>query len=204
MLISLHQVGHEYTTPLFRDLSETLSSGDVFAIYGPSWVGKTTLLCILGRLFSPKHGNITFHSSLTDRQKDFWYAFVGGPFFEDMTAKENILFLDSLSHISPSQDTYHSLLQYFEMEAFEHIPVRSLSVWQRERVNIIRAFVHNPQIIILDEPGSNLDERLFQKLFTFLEEKKHAWKHLIIMATHNQEYKHLANKILTLKPLQDV
>ena len=203
MLISIEKIWHSYDHPLFENLSENLDFGDFFAIYGPSGVGKTTLLQIVGRLLEPKKWSMKFHTSLTDRQKDFWYAFVGWPFFEEMTVKQNILFLEFFSKIKLDIEKYENMMDYFEMKKYENTPVKSLSIGQRERVNIIRAFVHNPKIIILDEPGSNLDDRLFEKLFEFLKKEKQSKKNILVIATHQSRYRDIANKSTHLELIEN-
>lgn len=202
-LISFKNLWHYYNHPLFENISENIEIGDFLALYGPSGVGKSTFLQILGQLLKPKNGSITFHTFHTERQKAFWYAFVGGPFFEEMTTKENILFLQNFSNIKPDLQKYEEMLEFFKMKKFENIPVKSLSIGQRERVNIIRAFVHNPEIIILDEPGSNLDDKNFAKLFEFLKKEKESKKNAIIIATHNPKYREIANKIITLDLIEN-
>jgi len=85
--------------------------------------------------------------------------------------EENILFLESFSSIEIERAYYQELIEYFEISELTGRSARTLSVGQRERTNIVRAFVHQPKIVILDEPGSNLDEALFQKTFAFLEKQ---------------------------------
>lgn len=198
MLISLKNIGFSYCYPLFEKISETLEIGDFLAIYGPSWVGKSTLLEIIGNIRKPSNGKIFFDSSLSDRQKDFWYSFVGGPFFEEITVRENILFLEFFSKITIDRDFYAELLEIFEIKNLENLSVKNLSAGQRERVNMVRAFVHKPKIVILDEPGSNLDARLFEKTLQFLKNQKNS---VICVATHHHEYRKIATKIITLQPL---
>lgn len=95
---------------------------------------------------------MNFHTFLTDRQKAFGYAFIGGPFFEELTVKENILFLENFSKITPNKEKYEEMMHFFHVKQFENTPIKLLSIGQRERINIIRAFVHEPKIIIIDEP----------------------------------------------------
>lgn len=120
-----------------------------------------------------------------------------------MTAKENILFLQNFSKIKPNLEKYEEMMEFFDMKKFENSTIKSLSIGQRERVNIIRAFVHDPKIIIMDEPGSNLDDKNFLKLFEFLEKEKTEHKKAIIIATHDARYQKIANKILTFELLEN-
>lgn len=203
MLISLENIWHSYNHKLFENISEKIDLGDFVALYWPSGVGKTTFLQACWQLLTPKEWSITFHTFLTDRQKSFWYAFVWGPFFEEMSVRDNILFLSVFSNVDIDLAKYDEMLEFFEMKKFENSLVKSLSVGQRERVNIIRAFVHNPRVIILDEPGSNLDDRLFQKLFQFFQKEKKSWKNAIIIATHHSQYRELANKIINLELIEN-
>lgn len=120
-----------------------------------------------------------------------------------MSVKDNILFLDVFSEIIPDPAKYQEIMHYFEMEKFENTPVKSLSIGQRERVNIMRAFVHDPKVVILDEPGSNLDDRLFDKLFAFLEEENTKHKTTIIAATHHARYRDISTKTLYLDLIEN-
>jgi len=115
-----------------------------------------------------------------------------------MTVRENILFLEFFSKITIDRDFYAELLEIFEIKNLENLSVKNLSAGQRERVNMVRAFVHKPKIVILDEPGSNLDTRLFGKIFQFLKNQKNS---AICIATHHKEFEEIATKIITLQPL---
>ena len=153
---------------------------------------------IIGNIRKPSNGTVIFDPSLTDRQKNFGYSFVGGPFFEEMTVRENILFLEFFTKIIIDRRFYEELLEIFEIKNLENLSVKNLSAGQRERVNIVRSFLHKPKIVILDEPGSNLDARLFEKTLQFLKNQKNS---IICVATHHHEYREIATKIITLQPL---
>ncbi len=90
------------------------------------------------------------------------------------------------------------LMQYFGIQNLKNQILRTLSVGQRERVNIVRAFVHMPKIVILDEPGSNLDEALFEKTFLFLKSQAEDKKITLCIATHTQQYSTIATKNISL------
>lgn len=199
MLIQLDHIGYKYSnTLIFSDISLTLKSWEILTIYGPSWSGKTTLLKNIGKLITPSIGQATFHHTLSDRQRSFGYGFIDGPFFEEMSVQDNILFLQHFTDIKLDMDFYVTLLERFEMQTYIHKLLRELSVGQRERVNIIRALVHRPQVVILDEPGSNLDDRLFDIVYECIDEIKSIQNTLICIATHNDIYKKISNQSITL------
>jgi ABC-type multidrug transport system ATPase subunit len=89
---------------------------------------------------------------------------------------------------TPIDETwYRELLEYFEMEKYELSKLSELSAGQRERVSLIRTFVHEPQIIILDEPGSHLDELLQDKLLGFIA-KYHKEHHTTFVISSHGEF----------------
>lgn len=95
---------------------------------------------------------------------------IDGPFFEMLSVQDNIYLLEHFAGVTLDLDYYHELIEYFEIASLVHMPVISLSTGQRERVNYVRALVHRPSVVILDEPGANLDAHLFAKLLSHLEQ----------------------------------
>lgn len=129
MLIELDHIGYRYReSTIFSDISLSLKKGEVLTLYGPSGSGKTTLLQILGKLIEPTTGKAIFDRALDDRQKSFGYAFIDGPFFEEMSVHDNILFLEQFANVKIDRDYYRELLELFEMQKYEKKLVRELSV----------------------------------------------------------------------------
>lgn len=113
-------------------------------------------------------GELSSKSLQEKRFSLFGYHFVDGDFFEEMSTRDNILMLANIMNTPIDENWYEELLTFFEMNAYESARVNALSAGQRERVSLIRAFVHKPQIVLLDEPGSHLDEALQNKLKDFI------------------------------------
>lgn len=114
----------------------------------------------------------------------FGYHFVDGDFFEEMSTRENILMLANIMDTPIDTDWYEELLAFFEMDTYESARVNKLSAGQRERVSLIRALVHKPKILILDEPGSHLDEVLQTKLMEFIERYHRETNATILISSH--------------------
>lgn len=90
-------------------------------------------------------------------------------FFEEMSTLDNIYILPELMKVSLDKDWVDELYHELEMDEFINTPIKELSAGQRERISIIRSIVHKPKILILDEPGSHLDEALAKKTNRLIE-----------------------------------
>lgn len=167
-------------------------------ITGPSGAWKTTLLSLIWGLILPQSWNILYHLDMSLRDRLFWYAFIDGPFFENLSMKENILFLENFLSIQIDREYYQYLIQYFEIDTLEDTRVISLSSGQRERVNFVRALVHHPSVVILDEPGANLDNRLFLKLYNFIEKHSEDRDTTFAMVSHDPRFASVATKHIEL------
>jgi ABC-type multidrug transport system ATPase subunit len=100
---------------IFHDISLDISAGDIHLITGPSGVGKSTLLSILGGIVPPQSGSMTYHTDLSPRAHAFGYALIDGPFFESLTARDNISLLTEFAHIPYDVAHYEELVSYFDI-----------------------------------------------------------------------------------------
>jgi len=200
-LIHIKNLSYSYgSIVLFRDISFDVFLGGLYLISGPSGVWKTTLLSLIGGINSPENGVIEYNSVLSPRERWFGYAFIDGPFFETLSVRENIFLLENFSGVKIDREYYRELLEYFEIESLESTPLISLSAWQRERVNCIRAHIHKPKVIILDEPGSNLDNHLFEKILSFFEKNIQQNHTSYVIVSHDARFTQMATKHIELIP----
>lgn len=201
-LISITNLSYNFWKNfLFKNLSFEISSWEIVLITGPSGVGKTTLLSLIWRIVAPQLGNIEYDTILSSREKWFGYALIDGPFFETLSVKENIFLLESFAGIKINISYYRELLEYFEIQALEFQSLISLSAGQRERVNFVRALVHQPKVIILDEPWSNLDAHLFKKLVSFIQKNIKESDTSYVIVSHDSRFIKIASQQIELTPL---
>ena len=143
-----------------RDVSLTLGAGQTLVVFGPNGAGKTTLLRILATLLRPHEGRVrVLGASLPD---EAWAVrgrvglLAHEPLlYRELSARENLRFHARLHDLA--DERVEELLESLEMSARAAEPVRTLSRGMVQRVAIARAVLHDPELLLLDEPHSNLD-----------------------------------------------
>lgn len=178
-----------------ENVSLQIERGEVFCLLGPNGAGKTTLLKMLATLILPTSGTVYINGY--DIVKDeigvkSSIGFVGGDersFYWRLTGKQNLEFYSTFYNISSSQakKRINELIEFLQID-FPDKSVGEYSTGMKQRLGIARALLHNPPILLMDEPTKSLDPETAQKLHFFLKEElaKKQGK-TILFATHNLE-----------------
>jgi heme exporter protein A len=169
------------------DLS--VGEGEFLTIFGPNGAGKTTLLRILSSLTKPTAGRILVAGHDMRKEPQEIRKSVGfishEPFlYESLSASENIRFFASMYGISNAEEKAAEVIRKVGLENRRHDLVRTFSSGMKQRLAVARAIVHDPKILLLDEPYSGLDQhgtRIFNEMLKLLK----AQKRTILMTTHN-------------------
>jgi heme exporter protein A len=142
------------------DVSLSLAEGHTLVVFGPNGAGKTTLLRVLATLLRPHAGSVRVLGS--DLSRDSWavrgrVGLLGHEplLYRELTAHENLRFHARLHGVS--EQRVHELLDAVSMSARAAEPLRTLSRGMVQRVAVARAVLHDPQLLLLDEPYANLD-----------------------------------------------
>ncbi len=153
-----------YTYAL-RDVTLKILRGEVFVLLGPNGSGKTTLLKILGTLVSPTSGDINIYgldlktNGREIRQK-IGYLAHDSFLYRDLTGEENIRFYSQFYNLSSKeklQERINELLNLLKITRWKHESIKNLSRGLQKRFDLVRALIHDPAILLLDEPFSSLD-----------------------------------------------
>ena len=172
---------HSFGSPPVRaldDVSFTVHPGHTLAIFGPNGAGKTTLLKVLAGLIQPQRGRAHVEGG---RRAVGWIGHqpqLYGP----LTVRENLDFWASLYDVRVPPD----LLKRLDLEEHANRPVRALSRGLVQRVAIARALVHDPRVLLLDEPFTGLD-RTAAEAFSKLLAQQAAHGRATVIVTHNVE-----------------
>jgi len=193
---------HKYFGGLraIEDVSIDIAEGSFFVIVGPSGCGKTTLLRILGGLEQVTSGTVELADPVRGRPQ-FSMVFQGDSIFPWMTVWENAAYGLKMRG-APKAETEAAVRQWLErtgLTRFQRLYPHQLSGGMRQRVSIARAFANDPEILLMDEPFSALDEQnktiLQQELLRIWE----ADKKTVVFITHSvDEAVTLGDKILVM------
>lgn len=196
-------------TRAINNISFKIEEGDFVAIKGKSGSGKSTLLNLIAGLIIPDKGNIFIDKQeITQLNKKCMNAFrrcnIGFVFqsFELLpyhNVLENILIPLNINHMTVDMNKVESLLHEFDIYKIKDAFPSELSGGEQQRVAITRAIIHNPKLLLLDEPTGNLDienTKIFLNCLNNIHEIK---KPTILLVTHDEEVANVAHKHLILK-----
>jgi len=144
------------------DLSFTSAGGEIIGFLGPNGAGKTTTFKMLTAYLSPSQGSIIVNGYDVSEQpemvrKSIGYLSESNPLYEDMYVKEFLMFIARIHDIEIKNNEMDVLLAKVGLEKESHKKIEQLSKGYRQRVGLAQAIVHDPPIIILDEPTTGLD-----------------------------------------------
>ena len=196
----------ETVTPL-KDICLSVGEGDFIAVEGPSGIGKSTLLYVMGTLLKADEGTYTFEgqdiSALSDAQKSEFRAKKIGFLFQDstmiqaLTLRENLIFTQGVGG-KKNLKQVDELLYQFGLEDRADFFLHQLSGGQRRRAMAARALIHNPRLILADEPTNDLDERWSGEIIRILKEQTEKGT-AVVMVTHNARWASAATRRLRLE-----
>ena len=147
---------------IFKAVSGEAVPGEVLVITGPNGSGKSTLLSILCGLLRPTRGDVVHSVDGREVDRNDWRLHLGvvAPamaVYEELDAMENLQFFARVRGLGPSDDSCRQGLEAVGLDPTRKTPVRGFSTGMAQRLKIAQALLHDPSVLFLDEPGSNLD-----------------------------------------------
>ena len=195
------QFGH---LTALNNVSLSLPWGSQLALFGRNGAGKTTLLRIIASLLKQNAGTIHFDGEDVTHKMDRIRRHIGyishqPMFYGDLTALENLRFYARLYGIPDREHAIRTGLERTGMALWAESPVRSFSRGMQQRLAVTRAFLHEPRLLLLDEPFSGLDQGAVRLLKIMLGEYS-VPSHSIILTTHQlREGWEVADRIAVLE-----
>ena len=191
------------TVEALCDVDFAIEPGEFVALVGPSGCGKTTLLRIMAGLERPSKGKVSdFGVSPEEacRGSQVGVAFQQPALLDSRTARRNVALSLEVTGAQP-QRSVEDLLQQFGLGDFMDAYPHELSGGMRQRANIACALVHDPSLVLLDEPFGALDELTRELLGEWLSSILHESEQTAVLITHSvDEAVMLADRIVLLSP----
>jgi heme ABC exporter ATP-binding subunit CcmA len=183
--ISVHGIWKYFGDfPAVRDVSFEVARGTITALLGRNGAGKTTLLRMIAGLSRPSRGELDLGVS-NGGKKGARLGIIGHGqwIYDDLTAEENLRFFASLYAIADPAAKISHWLESTGLTTFRHTRAGEYSRGMRQRLAIARAFLHEPEILLLDEPWTALDDRAIDLLSSLLS-GAHQQQRTVLVCSH--------------------
>ncbi|MCB2202392.1 ATP-binding cassette domain-containing protein [bacterium] len=170
-----------------------INPGELVGYIGPNGAGKSTTIKMLTGLLVPTEGDLTVNGYLPWKQRRHYVRRIGAVFGQRTTLWWDLPLTDSLELLKDiytiSSDTFKANVDLFreilDLDQFITTPVRSLSLGQRMRADLCAAFLHNPDLVFLDEPTIGLDVVAKQRIREFIQFINKERNTTILLTTHD-------------------
>jgi sodium transport system ATP-binding protein len=175
---------------VLRGISLQANSGEIFGLLGPNGAGKTTTLRVICTLLTPDAGSVNVlgfdtRSAPEEVRRRVGVVTADIGVYPRLTARENITYFAELSGVPDSEvgRKVDGVIDRLDMASFAKQRAESLSSGQKQKVAIARAIVHDPEVLMFDEPTSNLDVLASREIRGFMVESRGRGK-CVIFSTH--------------------
>lgn len=196
----------ESRVELLKGIDLEIAKGEICVLLGPSGSGKSTLLNIIGGIDNADSGYISINREKTAemnekaltlyRRKHLGYIFQMYNLIPNLNIKENV---EVGAYLSDNPLDVDELLKTLGLYEHRHKLPNQLSGGQQQRTAIGRAIVKNPDILLCDEPTGALDYNTSKEILKLIEEVNRKFGNTVIMVTHNDAIKLMADRVVKLR-----
>ncbi len=193
-----------------KDVSFTVNKGDVFGFLGPNGAGKsTTMRCMLS-LIKPNAGQISIFGKNLFEERNAILAKVGSivekpDFYKYLSALKNLEIFARISGAEVSQKAIYETLEFVGLSGREKDKVGGFSHGMRQRLGIAQTLLHQPELVILDEPTTGLDPQGIIEVRDLILRLKHEQNKTVILSSHQlAEIELVANRMVIINKGQTI
>lgn len=175
-----------------RGINLKVKEEEFLTIFGPNGSGKTTLIRVLSTISKPSSGSarvagFELGDSALEIRRRIGMVTHQTFLYDDLTAYENLKFYGRMYDAPKLEERIHEVITKFGLTSRLHDRVRTLSRGMQQRLSLARAMIHRPQVLLLDEPETGLDQNAAAMLREVIDTLS-ARERTVIMTTHRLEY----------------
>lgn len=184
---------------ILKGISFTVEMGDIFGYLGPNGAGKTTTIRILLGLFQASSGKLDILGqdiNLSETRRKIGFVLDSDGLYENMTAEENLLYYSQIYGLSKAGERIDKLLNMMDLGDRSKDRVGTYSRGMRQKLALARAMVHNPEVLILDEPTAGVDPSGQMEIRQIMLNIVHKENKTAFLSSHNlDEVQRICNRI---------
>lgn len=185
-----------------NNISFSLKQGEILGLLGPNGAGKTTTIQMLLGVMEPTEGDVAYFNKPFKKNREeileylnFSSTYTNLPWI--LTVKENLTFVSYLYDIKNRKERLDKITKMFHIEELLSKKMQDLSAGQLTRVNLAKAFINLPKILLLDEPTASLDPDIANYVRKLLKEQREKFGISIIITSHNMsEVENLCDRVI--------
>lgn len=187
---------------IFKNINQELINGNVYGFSGRNGSGKSTLIKIAAGIISPTSGKVIHSSDNQEIISEKLHHYLGfvSPYlvlYDEFTAEENLYHFAKIRGIQYDAERIKFLLSEFELYKRRNDYLKGYSSGMKQRIKFIFALLHNPKILFLDEPTSNLDNIGKEKVYEIIESE--GKEKLVIVASNEDSDLALCSEIIDIE-----
>ena len=185
-----------------NNVSFEIKKGEVVGFLGPNGAGKSTMMKIITCFLPPTSGDVSvcgldiWNDSLELRKK-VGYLSEANPLYYDMYVREFLEFIAGIHHLKNVKDEVDRVIKMTGLELEQHKKISALSRGYKQRVGIAQAIIHNPEVLILDEPTTGLDPNQLVEIRNLI--KQYGKNKTVLLSTHiMQEVEAVCDRVIII------
>lgn len=185
-----------------NQVSFDVNKGEIVGFLGPNGAGKSTMMKIITSYLPPTSGDVSvcgldIHNDSLALRKKIGYLSESNPFYPDMYVREFLEFIAGIHHLKNRKEAVEEVIAMTKLEIEQQKKIGALSRGYRQRVGLAQALIHNPEVLILDEPTTGLDPNQLVEIRELI--KKCGKSKTVLLSTHiMQEVEAMCDRVIII------